>query len=696
MGEPTVIDIETFSSVPIAHGTAQYSAGAELLLVSWSTGGEPARIWDVTAGEPMPEPLAAALTGGGPLIAWNSAFESWMLGVLLPHMPIAPNRWHCAMVRSLAHGLPGSLANACEVFGLGEDQAKLSDGKSLINLFCKPAPAKHKVARYDRTTHPEQWQRFVEYCLRDVDATVTLCRQMPSWNTSRQERAFYLLDQEINRRGVPIDTPMVDAMIQASAGEKDRLAGELVEATGGAVTRATQTERLKTYLAEELLVDLPNLQASTIDEALKPDSGIPDDARVLLANRAAASKASTTKYQAIRDYTSADSRMRFTLQFCGAQRTSRWAGHGPQVHNMPRPTVPDEMIPLGIDAVMNGDGGAGLVFGDQLMDVMSSAVRGAIAAPPGKKMVISDLANIEGRKQAWLAGESWKLQAFRDFDAGTGPDLYVASYAQSFNTPIDQVTKPDRQVGKVLELSMGYQGGVSAFISFALIYRIDLTELVGRIASNIPQGDMDKAASLRAFLMQRGQVDLSIDEHTWLVLDCIKRAWRRAHPAVVQYWETLENAIYGAVEHPGMEFPAGLCTVDMKGRWLRVRLPSGRYLCYPGFHLKTDEFGDIGMRYYGPAPVTRNWKRLATYGGKIFENICQASARDVLAYNMIGIEKAGYPVVLHLHDEVVTEVPDTPTYSVGALSWLLAAPLPWAAGLPLAAAGFETYRYRKD
>ena len=326
-----------------------------------------------------------------------------------------------------------------------------------------------------------------------------------------------------------------------------------------------------------------------------------------------------------------------------------------------------------------------------MMELLSSSLRGCIVAPPGRKLVVADLSNIEGRDQAWLAGEQWKLQAFRDFDEGAGPDLYKLAYGKSFGVKPEAVTKDQRQVGKVQELALGYEGGVGAFVTFAAAYGIDLEDLARKVLPVAPAWTIDEAGGFHDWTVKQKRPTFGLSRDAFVACDALKRAWRDAHSCISGYWSTLRGAAVQAVEWPGTTFPAGMLKARRDGNWLRIGLPSGRVLCYP-----SPQVAEGVLSYCGVNQYSRKRGRLKTYGGKLFENVCQAVARDVMAHNMPLIEAAGYQIVLTVHDEVITEAPDAPEFNAQHLASLLAANPPWAPDMPLAAAGFEAYRYRKD
>ncbi|CDG21667.1 putative DNA polymerase (fragment) [Xenorhabdus poinarii G6] len=440
------------------------------------------------------------------------------------------------------------------------------------------------------------------------------------------------------------------------------------------------------HIASAFDVTLPDLQKSTLERRIA-DPGIPSALRELLAIRLQSSTTSTSKYKALMNGVNADGRLRGTLQFCGASRTGRWAGRLFQPQNLPRPTLPQDVIDTGIEALKAGC--ADLLY-DDIMQLTSSAVRGVIIAPAGKKLVVSDLSNIEGRMLAWLAGEHWKITAFSEFDKGIGADLYKLAYARAFNIQPDEVTKDQRQIGKVMELGLGYGGGVSAFLTFALTYNMDLDALAAAALPNIPASVQRDAMSWYKKSVEQKQTH-GLSERVFITCDSLKRMWRNAHPKTVSFWYELEEAVKRAISSSNVTITCRKLRIRRDGAWLRVVLPSGRAVCYPA-----PRVDDGQISYMGTNPYSRKWQRLKTYGGKLVENVTQAAARDVLAGNMPRIEEAGYDIVLTVHDEVLTEAPDTLNYSHEHLSTLLATNPDWAPDLPLSAGGFEAYRYKKD
>lgn len=697
------LDLETFCETPIKNGTHAYAEGVEVMLFAWAIDDGPVSVHDFTEDQRLPAQLLAALGNENVLIyAHNSHFDRTMLRHalrrLLPGIVAGGiERWRDTMVKALAHGLPGALGALCEVLNVDTDKAKDKAGKQLIQLFCKPRPKNSKLRRATSKTHPAEWQRFVDYAGLDIHAMRAVDAKLPNWNYQGAELALWHRDQQINDRGVCMDIELAEAAITAVGDEQLLLAKRTQEMTDGEVQTATQRDAMLKHILEAFGVELPDMQKSTLERRIN-DPDLPAPLRELLTIRLAACTTSTSKYKALMKGVSRDGRLRGTLQFCGASRTGRWAGRLFQPQNLPRPTMKQEQIDQGIEALKLGV--ADLVF-ENIMELTSSALRGCIMAPPGKKLVVSDLSNIEGRFLAWLAGEEWKLQAFRDYDniIGTdengepiraGHDLYKLAYARAFNMTPEEVDKAMRQIGKVMELGLGFGGGVAAFVTFALVYGLDLEDLANAALPNIPIAIQREAKSWwQASVKQKKTYGLS--ERVFITCDSLKRLWRNAHPETVSLWSELENAVRRAIAQPGKQFNCRRLKVRKDGSWLRIALPSGRVVCYPGAAIVKGE-----ITYMGVNPYSRKWQRLKTYGGKLVENVTQAGARDVLAGNMPAVEARGYEIVLTVHDEVITEAPDKDFYFHDQLSRLLATNPTWAPDLPLNAGGFEAYHYRKD
>lgn len=689
-------DCETYSELDLKkHSTHRYAAhpSTEITVAQWALNDDEPTVADCTdmgnGGNFCPAELHPYLKDPEVIIvAHNSHFDRTILrhvwGIDIP-----VERWRDTMIKAMAHGLPGGLDKIGDVLGLPTDLAKDKRGKQLIQMFCKPAPKGSKIRRKTRETHPTEWKEFLEYSYQDIIAMREIDRRLPVWNYREggSELALWHLDQRINDRGFAVDLTLAHAATKAAEHEKERLKDKAYEASYGDVTSVSKRDELLRHIVEFYGVTLPDLKADTLKRRLE-DPELPEGVKLLLSIRLEATKTSTAKYKALTNATSADSRLRNTLQFAGAQRTARWAGRVFQPQNMPRPDMKQKDIDLGIEALKAGV--ADLTF-DNVMRLTANTVRGCIVAPPGRKLCIADLSNIEGRVLAWVAGEGWKLKAFADFDAGVGEDLYKVAYGRSFNIDPKDAVGQKRQIGKVMELGLGYEGGVAAFLTFAAVYQMDLDELADAVHTTAPKESLAQAYNIYEWAVKKRRT-LGLPKNIYVACEVLKASWRAAHPQTKSLWKDTGDAVRAAITNPGVTFDVRMLKIRRDGAWLRIRLPSGRYLCY--LQPRVEEGDQI--TYMGVNQYTRRWGRIKTYGGKLVENIVQAIARDVLGYNMPLVEDIGYEIVLSVHDELLTETPDTEQYSHQQLAGLMSENPPWALGLPLSAAGFETTRYRKD
>jgi len=484
-----------------------------------------------------------------------------------------------------------------------------------------------------------------------------------------------------------VDCELAAGAVQALADEKKETDKAMRKATSEAVGTAMQRDALLDHIEKVYGIRMPDLQKSTVERRLQ-DRDLPDAVKELLVMRQAGSGTGTAKYKALLTSVNSDNRLRGALQYCGASRTGRWSGRRFQPQNLPRPTRKQNLIDVGVEALRGGY--ADLIF-ESVSGIASDCVRGCIVAPYGKKLVVSDLSAIEGRVLAWLAGENYKLRVYEEIDRGIGADVYQRTYAQTFGTRPEDCTKDERQLGKVLELAFGYGGGVGAFVTFAAGFNVNLDALAKNMHARMPVRALQEAAQWydKCVAEHRGTYDLARD--TFIVCDAIKRLWRWANPETVQFAFDLARAVKDVLcgESTAVCVREKLI-VDKRGTWLRIKLPSGRFMCYPSARLE-----DGKIVYRGIDTYSKKWGDVYTYGGKLAENVTQAAARDVLVVGAQRAEAAGYEIVLTVHDEIVTEAPDTPQYTHTDLSELLALGDWWTGGLPLAAAGFESQRYRK-
>lgn len=685
------LDTETRSPVDLSKvGAYAYAEQAELLLIGWAMGKDPVQVHDCTRADAMPDALAKALSDPRCLIyAHNSTFDRLVLKANGYDVPA--ERWIDTAMVARAHSLPASLAQlGAHFFGQHSDKTKESQGKALLRLFCTPT---RNGGYNNASTHPEQWSQFIAYCAQDVTALREIVKRLPSFNLTYIERYLWVLDQRINDRGFAVDTALVDSALSAIEAEQLRLDTEIAELTDGAIRSTRQTGALAGFLDLQLGVNLGDLQKSTVEEALQrlhQQGRLSGKVRAILENRSQSSKSSTSKYKALKNGVNRDGRMRGTLLYCGAQRTGRWAGRLFQPQNLPRPSMQAEQIEAGIDALKAGTAPARFA---NIMQLTSDALRGTIVAPEGKKLVVADLSNIEGRVLAWLSGEQWKLKAFDDYDKGTGHDLYKLAYASSFGVPPESVTKEQRQIGKVQELALGYEGGVGAFLQFAKAYGMDLEAMADLAWPTLPSNLLISAsANYHRQLATNADRFAGLSQSAFVVCDVFKTLWRNAHPATVKLWRQLSDAFQQAVgRDASVTVGEHLTVIGSKGH-VYIRLPSGRSLAY--YDARVIENGQL--QFYGVNSTTKQWGRINTYSGKLAENVTQAVARDVLGFGALMAEASGYEVVLSVHDELITETPDSSDFSAEQLAALMCVAPEWAKGLPLSASGFSAKRYRKD
>lgn len=644
------LDIETYSELDVTEvGSTKYAAhpSTEVLLLCYAIDRQPVQVWDGTIELLLPEDLLAAIERGDQLVAHNCAFERLVLTRQLPDFPADLRRWEDTSLLARTCGLPGDLDTLSRVLEL-DDGAHKARGRRLIQRFCKPTPHTHKVRRYTRYTHPEEWEDFIRYCVLDVAKARHLWETLPK-QSYRKRREDWAIDQRINARGIPVDLPFVAAVQRMADSAMAAANARLAKITGGKVPTVNAVAALADFCG------MPGVDAPSVAAALSGPRTLSPAQREALEIRQACGKSGVAKYEAA-TVAALDGRVHDGLMFHGAERTGRAAGRLVQPQNMQRPGMKARALRIAREAVLAGT--ADLLYDDPLQ-LAGSLVRTLIAPPAGRKIVAADLANIEGRVLAWLAGEEWKLQAFRDYDAGRGPDLYRVAYARSFGVPIGHVGGDERQVGKVMELALGYQGGAGAFESMANQYGVCLApEVVGATITN----------------------------------------WRAAHPATTRFWEELEAAACDAVLHPEKQYAVGRVVFAMHsahGRsWLTVRLPSGRPLFY--FNPRLEGRGYWKQLVYTGRIIGSQWGDIVTYGGKLAENLTQAVAHDVLIEGISIAHIDGWPLFLHAHDEVVADCEDTPEWSVRRLCEYLSYRCEWYEGLPLAAAGYEDYFYRKD
>lgn len=718
------LDFETFSEADLKKvGSYAYAEHptTEVLICTYAFDDEPVQVWDCTDGSDMPGDLHRALRR---LVKPNSRIKMvWHNGGLFDRL-IMKNCWGFdipvsntidTMIWAFRHALPGSLDALCEVLGVSADNAKDKRGKALIQRFSKPTPKNYKIRRYTAETHPDEWALFIKYAVSDITAMREVFHKLPRWGNSDFEDRVLELDQLINDRGFKVDVALAEAAIEAVEKHKAQLQEEAQRKYGGSLTGKDFLPILRELAPAHRI---HNAQKSTLNDLLSDDD-LPDDARTIIEMRLGAASTASTKYNPLLLGRSSDDRRRGCIQYGGAKRTLRFAGKGFQPQNLARGYYHDDELDKGISALLKGR--AHRRF--DVAKLTASTVRSCIIPEAGHKFVVADYSNVEGRGLAWLAGEDDLIEVFVN-----GVDVYKKLASTVFNVAYEAVTKDQRQIAKAMVLGLGYAGGVGAFVTFAKNLGLDLNDMTNTLDGTFP--DHIWAATARGYEWARiqeakrpprpGEKDdrpsYILDKKVWRTCDALKRMYREANPAIVQFWRDIEDAAMAAIRNPGKEFTAGPRGVKFSrnvetdnngnkvaGWWLRMTLPSGRVMSYPGVGLsvskETDEDGKVStnvrIKYQGENQLTRQWGFQYTYSGKLVENCTQALCRDLLANALLNVEANGYPIVLHVHDEIICETPDLPEYNVAELERLMCELPEWAEGFPLVAEGQELKRYAK-
>lgn len=693
------IDFETRSAADLRK-TGAYAYALHpttgLWLACYAFDDEPVQTW--YPHEPCPERLADHVEHGGLLLAWNGgSFERIIWKCILARRYGWPEpkltQWDDPMVWAATMSFPATLAQAAQALGLSFQ--KDDPGRRLMLQMAKPRKI-HADGGITWWDQPDKIERLAAYCATDVEvereATKALLPLSPA------ERQMWLLDQRINDRGIKLDLPFIAAAKRVVARRVDKLNRQLATVTAGRVRAATNVAAIGTWLVERGY-PTASLDKAAVAAMLARDD-LPDDVRQVLHIRREAGKSSTAKLDAMEAVVCPDARARGTFRFNRAT-TGRWGAQLIQLHNLPRgQKLHQKQFDDLISAISTGDDDwVQVEFGDP-MDAVSSSLRGCLIPARGKRFVSRDFSAIESRKLAWSAGEQWKVKAFLDFDGGDGADQYRLAYARTFNVPIDDVDfGNDRQAGKVIDLSMGYGGGVGALVAMAGTYGLSIQDLVAAARPSIPADTWRLAEE--AYKTLGGGDELAKEE--WITLDSIKRLWRDAHPATVRYWYALQDAACNAVQNPGTVHRISSCDIRYRvaNGHLWCRLPSGRLICYPFPRVKEAPVPWGGTKpqlsFMGVNALTKQWTRQPSFGGHLAENNTQAIGACYQRNAIARCETAGIPIVLHVHDEVVAEVLEADAEAVFIqMGNIMRTPPPWAAGCPIASSGFIADRYRKE
>ena len=646
MGRILAADIECFSDVDLIKcGVYAYadSPAFEILLFAYSFDGGETQIIDLAQGEQLPAEVEDAIFDVSVTkTAYNANFERTCLSKHFGRY-IPPESWHCNAVQAAMLALPRSLEDVGRVLGL--DEQKMKEGKELIRYFC--VPCKPTKANGGRTRNlpchaPEKWELFKTYCKRDVDVEKSIRRKLHNFPIPESEMELYRLDQRINDRGVLVDMGLVEQAIACERLHKEVVTKRAYELTG--LENPNSVAQLKGWLGDKGM-DAESLSKKAVADMIAETDG---EVEELLRLRLLMAKTSVKKYEAMERSVCSDGRVHGMLMFCGANRTARWSGKIVQIQNLPKNYIPD--LELARELVKQGRYEDIELLYDSTPNVLSELIRTAFIPKPGCRFVVADFSAIEARVMGWLSGEEWVLDVFR----GDGK-LYEMTASRMFGIPMSEIGKgsPERAKGKVASLACQYGGSSGALVSM-------------------------------------GALDMGLTEDE---LPPLVAAWRKANPHMVQFWWDVDAAAIKAVTEK-QKTKVGRIIFEYKSGILFITLPSGRKLSYVKPRMAVNKFGRDGLTYEGISE-NKKWSRIETYGPKLVENIVQGTARDLLAEAMLRVEKKGYPIVMHCHDEIIAEVPEG-SGSVDEMCEIMAIQPKWAEGLPLRADGYSCSFYQKQ
>ncbi len=643
-------DIETFSDVDLIRcGVYKYadSPNFEMLLFAYAVDDGDVNIIDIAGGEELPEEIIQAIKSDTVVkTAYNAQFERVCLSryLKLPEGEyLNPQSWYCTAVQAAELALPLSLADVGSVLGL--ERQKMTEGKELIKYFCVPCkPTKSNGNRTrNRPCHDiHKWETFKKYCMRDVDVERQIADKLKMYPISDEEHRLYVLDQIINDRGVLVDGELAEQAVKLNSIQTAVAVEQAYMITG--LENPNSVTQLKQWLKENG-VEIESLSKKAVKSLADETDG---DVSEMLKLRLLMAKTSVKKYEAVIRSVCSDNRVHGMMRFCGANRTGRWSGNILQPQNLPQNHLPD--LTLARDIVKDGDFEMlDMMFGN-VPNVLSELIRTVLIPKPNHRFIVADFSAIEARVLAWIAGEQWRIDTFKN-----GGDIYCASASKMFKVPVEKhgVNGELRQKGKISELACGYGGSVGA-------------------------------------LKNMGAVEMGVQENE---LQGLINDWRNANPHIVRFWYEVGNATMKAIKEK-TTVPLGKLVFAYERGILFIRLPSGRRLSYIKPRIGTNRFGGDSITYMG-INSAKKWDRLETFGGKLTENIVQGTARDLLANALINAANAGYDTVFHVHDEIICEVPNG-YGSVDELCKLMCIKPEWADGLPLNADGFEYEYYKKE
>lgn len=642
------IDIETYSSVDlITSGVYAYCNAPDfsILLFAYAFGGEEVCVVDIANDEPLPEAIKKALTEETiKKTAYNANFERVCIKTYF-QMELPITQWQCSAVWAAELGLPQTLEATAAILGL--EQQKDTRGKALIQYFCKPCKAtKSNGGRTRNLPHhdKEKWDLFKQYCKQDVNVERAIKTKLSVFPLTERENKLWQTDQIINDRGVLTDVEMIKNAIKYNEVYQQKCKKKLQQLTG--LENPNSVSQLKQWIFEKTGVYYESLNKEAVNEIVAGE--IQQYVKEVLRLRSDMAKTSTKKYEAAFRSICKDNRIRGLLQFYGANRTGRWAGRIVQVQNLPQNHLKD--LNLARDLVKEGDYELFEMVYGKTPHILSELIRTMLISGEGRRFIVSDFSAIEARVLSYLAQEQWRIEVFQ-----THGKIYEASAAQMFHVPVESITKgnPLRQKGKIAELALGYGGGIGALTSMGALK-------MGLLEEELPD---------------------------------LVEVWRNANRNIVKYWKTVEKAALNAIDEKPSKIHHGISFQKEKGI-LFIGLPSGRRIAYVQPRVEKNQYGSDCMTYMG-MNSSKKWSRISTFGGKLVENIVQAVARDCLAESILKLEKKGYEINFHVHDEVVINAP-MHKGSLKEVTDIMGEEIHWAKGLPLKAEGYETTFYKKD
>lgn len=694
------LDFETRSTLDLKKvGLHRYADPrfTDILCGAFAFDDEPVDWWSkyqklYTDKQLIPDRVAYHITSGGKIHAHNSTFEFEIWNQIIAGGALGcamiSEQMHCTMTMAFAMGLPGALENAAPALGI--EQRKDAEGKRLMIQMSKPKdidPVTGAVTWWD---DEERMQRLIKYCMQDVIVEREIGKKM--FDLSPYERKVWLMDQKINSRGITVDRIAAIAAVKLVEKQENKLDEQMRVISNGEIATCTAVQQIKDHLqfygvAEE------SLSKSDVS-GLLDKINLDPHARAVLSLRAQAGKAATKKLNPMIDRTSDENpRLRGAFQYSGAN-TRRWAGRGVQLHNLKRPSLKQPVIEMILKNIAEGVSAdeIDLCFGSPL-SIIGDCTRGFFTASPGNRLITCDFSAIEARVLAWLAGQDNVLDIFR-----RDKDIYLIQASAIFGIPIKELQDWHRQVGKVAVLALGYQGGVGAFQQMAKGYGVKMEPAFKELWNNSDISIQERA--LDRYKSAGGKYEISKEE--FLASEITKIKWRLANPKIVDHWAAVENAFISAIKYPGQTFTIGNANRAVKfkknGSFLWCQLPSGGVICYPYPELKETKTPwdtiKILPSYMSEDGQSHKWQRFSTYGGSADENITQATARDLLADAMLRLEENNYPIVAHVHDECICDLPEN-VGSLEEMKRIMENSPQWAFDLPIKAGGWTGFRYRK-